>query len=296
MTLDERLKEALGPLLAAADRALRAEASRWSGPDELREAMEYALFGDGKRVRPCLTLAACATVGGDIERASASAAALELIHTYSLVHDDLPAMDDDDMRRGRPTVHRKFDEALAILAGDALLTEAFGAVASDRSLDPAAAVRIVGALATAAGASGMVGGQVRDIRVPAQTLEALTAMQAEKTGALFVAACQIGAIAGGADAPVTARLVAYGAALGRAFQASDDLLDYLEIETAGGAHEEKVNLASLLGPSGALDRVRADVGAALSAIDGLERHAVIDLLPRWILERAEAAVAEAASR
>jgi geranylgeranyl pyrophosphate synthase len=293
MTLDERLRLAFGPLRARAERALVDESRRWTGPAELREAMEYALFGDGKRVRPCLVLASCIAVGGDVERAAASAAALELIHTYSLVHDDLPAMDDDDVRRGRPTVHRKYDEALAILAGDALLTEAFGAVAADVSLPAEARIQIVATLAATAGAGGMVGGQVRDIRVPAQTVEALTAMQAEKTGALFVAACRIGAIAGDADATTTARIVAYGEALGRAFQASDDLLDFLELETAGGAHEEQVNLASLLGPEGALERVRADVEAAAAALGGGIDHPVLELLPRWILDRAAAAVAAA---
>jgi len=289
--LDLALRERLGTLASEIDRRLTAIADAWTGPDTLVEAMRYALFSGGKRVRPAMTLAACEAAGGTATEALDEGAALELIHTYSLVHDDLPAMDDDDIRRGQPTVHRKFDEAIAILAGDALLTEAFTVLAA-RDVPGARRADACCVLAEAAGRSGMVGGQVRDIQVPAQTAEALTQMHAEKTGALFVAACRLGAIAAGATPDDTERLIAYGRAVGEAFQVSDDLLDLLELGEAGGAHEAEVNLPSLIGPSAALDRVRADVATALEALAALPGDCgTLEMLARWIEERSIAAVA-----
>ena len=206
-------------------------------PASLVEAMAYSLLAGGKRVRPVLLLAvrdlfdveAGASVGatGDAADADAmrAACALELVHTYSLVHDDLPAMDDDDLRRGRPTSHRRFGEASALLAGDALLTEAFALLAGIS--DPALARRLTGELAEAAGARGMVGGQVLDIEAAGQTLAQpeLEHMHRLKTGRLLRAAVRCGALLGGADEGALATLTRMAEALGLLFQVTDDILD-----------------------------------------------------------------------
>jgi geranylgeranyl diphosphate synthase type II len=199
---------------------------RDAAPARLHEAMHYALFPGGKRLRPMLALLACRATAGDVEQALRPAAAIECLHTYSLVHDDLPCMDDDDLRRGRPTCHKVYGEALALLAGDALLTVAFEGVASAGS----AAVQ---ALARAAGSLGMVGGQVEDLAAEgdraAHTLERVQWIHDHKTGALITAALLVGAHAGagtaGAPTSVTGPLARYGDLLGRAFQIADDCLD-----------------------------------------------------------------------
>ena len=185
---------------------------------ELREAMTYALLGPGKRLRPLLCVQAAALFEVPAARVLRAAASLECVHAYSLVHDDLPCMDDDDERRGRPSLHVVFGEATALLAGDALLTLAFEVLAAhpDATRVPA----MVKVLAQASGAAGMVLGQVLDITgVPDPRMRAL------KTGALITAACRIGGIAGGADATSDAALSRFGAALGEAFQLRDDMLD-----------------------------------------------------------------------
>jgi len=198
--------------------------------NRLIEAMRYSLMAGGKRLRPILALAACETVGGKAEAALGYACALEMIHTYSLVHDDLPCMDDDDLRRGRPTNHKVFGEAIAILAGDSLLTDAFGLVArSAKSAGISAEVIIdtIAELADACGSSGMVGGQVLDLLAEGQVLtqQELEHLHSKKTGALFVASVCGGARLGGA-APVQLQwLRNYAGALGLAFQVTDDLLD-----------------------------------------------------------------------
>lgn len=197
--------------------------ARW--PATLAKATRHTLFGGGKRVRPVLALMAAEAVGGQAEIALPWALAVEMIHTYSLVHDDLPAMDDDAERRGRPTVHVAFDEATAILVGDALLTEAFALVAEHP--------RLVTLLAQAAGGHGMVGGQVLDIE-GVSALDALVIMQRKKTGALIRAAIEGGAIAADASTDQLAALGAYGDALGLLFQMTDDLIDEVQDADADG--------------------------------------------------------------
>jgi geranylgeranyl diphosphate synthase type II len=192
-------------------------------------AMRYAVSGGGKRLRPILTLAATEACGGDAEPALVPAAALELIHAYSLVHDDLPAMDDDDLRRGQPTVHRAFGEAEAILAGDALLTLAFELLAT-WPRDPSFASRRAEAVVVAArraGIHGMVGGQTADLEAQGRSVgeEQLRWIHRHKTGALFSACAEIGAIHAGAPGAHREALADYGQALGLAFQIADDLLD-----------------------------------------------------------------------
>ena len=211
---------------AALDRLLPA-AHEW--PARLHEAMRYAVFGGGKRVRPILARAACRAAGGDPEAVLEAACALEMIHTYSLIHDDLPALDDDTLRRGRPTVHVAYDEALAILAGDALLTEAFavlGRLPAGEALAGrrAEACRMV---AEAVGSRGMVGGQVEDIDATGAAPDGarLERIHRTKTGALIGAAVELGALLAGADGARRQAFAGFGRRLGLLFQIADDILD-----------------------------------------------------------------------
>jgi geranylgeranyl diphosphate synthase type II len=207
-------------------------------PAALAEAMRYSLLAPGKRLRPILVFLAAEACGGDDARALPAACAVEMVHTYSLIHDDLPAMDDDDLRRGLPTCHMKFGEALAILAGDALLTLAFQVLAE--GYPPATAAACCRELAGAAGAAGMVGGQVEDLAWEKKggTLDALNHLHARKTGALFGACLRLGVLAvqaerpGGPDRAALAALDGFGRCFGLAFQITDDLLD-----VEGSAHE-----------------------------------------------------------
>jgi len=262
-------------------------------PRRLHAAMRHAALDGGKRMRPLLVYATGTAFGADATILDAPAAAVELIHAYSLVHDDLPAMDDDAMRRGKPTVHVAFDEATAILAGDALQSLAFQCLAA---APVAAAVRVamLQELAVAAGAAGMCGGQALDIdatgRADALDLEALQGVHARKTGALLRAAVRLGALAAGVDAETGARLDRYADALGLAFQVRDDLLD-VEADsatlgkTAGkDAAQAKATFPALLGLeasrarlrelAAAMDAALAPLGPRAGALLELARHAV----------------------
>jgi geranylgeranyl diphosphate synthase type II len=215
------------------------------GPaNRLNEAMRYSLMAGGKRLRPILALAACEAVGGKIDSALGYACALEMIHTYSLVHDDLPCMDDDDLRRGRPTNHKVFGEAIATLAGDGLLTDAFGLAARSArvaKVPPEVVVDTIVELAQAAGSAGMVGGQVIDLLAEGQALTqgALEYLHGKKTGALFVASVCGGARLGGADHSQLEALRNYAHALGLAFQVIDDLLDVEQTTEQLGKRSQK---------------------------------------------------------
>jgi len=195
----------------------------------LWDAMRYASLAGGKRLRPFLVLSAADICGGDRQVALRVAAAVEMMHTYSLVHDDLPAMDDDDLRRGQPTLHKKFDEATAILAGDALLTLAFEVLADPRThADPAIRAELVLGLARAGGPDGMAGGQMLDLQAERQPVEndaAIMRLESMKTGALFAWSCEAGAVAAGADSVARGHLRNFGADFGLAFQVTDDILD-----------------------------------------------------------------------
>jgi geranylgeranyl diphosphate synthase type II len=224
----------------------------------LYEAMRYSVMNGGKRVRPLLAYAACEALGGTAEQANGAACAVELIHAYSLVHDDLPAMDDDDLRRGQPTTHKKFDEACAILAGDGLQSLAFTALLDPRLSTVGAEIRLqmVSALALAAGPAGMVGGQAIDLGSVGLKLDqkALEYMHRHKTGALIEASVKLGALASGrAEQDELQSLQAYAQAIGLAFQVQDDILDVeSDTETLGkrqGADiaRDKPTYPSLLG-------------------------------------------------
>ena len=230
-------------------------------PERLLAAMEYSLLAGGKRLRPVLCLSCAALCGLEEAGALPFAASIELIHTYSLIHDDLPAMDNDDLRRGKPTNHKAFDEATAILAGDGLLTEAFACMA-ETPLPPERVLAALGELARAAGAAGMVGGQMLDMEYTGAgktDVQALAAMHARKTGALIRASCLCGGLLAGAEAEQADALARYGAAFGAAFQIVDDILDVTgtaeELGKTPGkdSAQGKLSYPSLLG----LERSRA---------------------------------------
>ena len=271
----------------------RLEAIRTSTPPHLWEAMRYSLLDGGKRLRPILCLTFAETVSGTSSApacAEDAACAVEYVHTYSLIHDDLPAMDDDDLRRGRPTSHKVFGEAMAILAGDALLTEAFALAASGAEPERA---RLASELAEAAGARGMVGGQVLDVaeaRPP--DVEYLARMHRLKTGALIRAACRMGAIAGGGGPAGLAAAGAYGEAVGLAFQIADDLLDVtgsterLGKRVGADAAAGRRTYPAVVGEERARQLANTEVERAVAAIADLERSpGPLRALARYAVER-----------
>ncbi|HRU15023.1 MAG TPA: polyprenyl synthetase family protein [Anaerohalosphaeraceae bacterium] len=211
-----------------ADRTIRRLLEQQSDiPARLKEAMVYTALSPGKRIRAAVVQWCCRTVSGRVNAdAQTAAAAVEMVHTYSLIHDDLPAMDDDDFRRGRPSCHKQFDEATAILTGDALLTLAFEVLA-DEIENPPTAVQMVRVLAKAAGPAGMIAGQIKDLESQGTegTMSQLQSIHLCKTGQMFAAAAELGAIAGGASEPQRTALRQYGLDIGLGFQIADDLLD-----------------------------------------------------------------------
>ncbi len=264
------LKERLAASASAVETVLRAEldgrarANEVARPSRLMEAMRHGVLNGGKRLRPFLVLETAALFGGANAPALRVAAALECVHCYSLVHDDLPAMDDDDLRRGQPTVHRAFDEATAILAGDGLLTLAFDIVASPETrLEGALKAAIVCELARAAGCGGMAGGQMLDLMAPDAAFgeAAIVRLQSMKTGALIRFACRAGGLVAGAPASDLERLTAYGERAGLAFQIADDLLDMsgdaktLGKATGKDADAGKATLPGMHGPQWARKRL-----------------------------------------
>ncbi len=245
-------------------------------PHRLIEAVRYSLLDGGKRLRPILVLAACEAVGGDAALAMPAACAVEMIHAYSLVHDDLPAMDDDALRRGRPTTHVAFGEGLAILAGDALLTEAFALLArqASRAADPRPLLLALAELGEAAGGRGMVGGQAADLAAEGQPadLPLVDFIHVRKTGALLLASVRSGAHLGGADAATLQRLTRYGECLGLGFQIADDILDAEGVTAATGKEagrdqaRHKATFPSVLGLPAAKARVRELRDQAIEAL------------------------------
>jgi geranylgeranyl diphosphate synthase type II len=281
---------------ARVEAALEARLATVAGlaPARLLEAMRYSLLAGGKRLRPILCFAfadaVSAASGGGGKLAEDAACALEMIHTYSLIHDDLPAMDDDELRRGRPTSHKVFGEAMAILAGDALLTGAFECAAAGP--EPARS-ELVHLLASAAGGAGMIAGQVLDIaedRPP--DVGYLTRMHRLKTGALIRASCVMGAVAAGAAAPQRAAAAAYGEAVGLAFQIADDLLDATSSSEVLGkpagadAAAGRITFPAALGMAGSRALAAERVAAAVDAVKAIEPQAgPLAALAAFSLER-----------
>ncbi len=255
------------------ERALSGEISR---PARLVAAMHHGVLNGGKRLRPFLVMESAALFSADGEAAARVAAALECVHSYSLIHDDLPAMDDDDLRRGQPTVHKAFDEATAILAGDALLTLAFDIVASDATaLAPERRLALVQALSRAAGVGGMAGGQMLDLDAERNPPDeaGIVRLQAMKTGALIRFACEAGAIVAGAPPRDRERLAEFGSAIGLAFQLADDLLDLtadagqMGKRTGKDAAAGKATLVELHGPQWARQQLHGLVGQAQALLE-----------------------------
>lgn len=268
--------------------------------DESRlfEAMRYSIFAGGKRLRPVLIMATAELLGGKRERALRVAAAMEILHTYSLVHDDLPCMDDDDLRRGKPTCHVKFDDATAVLAGDALLTLAFEVLA-DRRTHPDSTTRIelVRLFSESAGATGMVGGQMIDMLNETKISEeldqgALARLQRKKTGALFSACCEASVILNGASRDEHHRLASYARNIGLAFQMVDDVLDEVGNEEVMGkrakkdATRGKATFATLLGVEGAKMQAEFLCSQAVQFIQPFGKQArILELLARFVVAR-----------
>jgi len=301
--------KSLGPTIEA---ALDARCQLGEGcPDRLREAMRYSLLAPGKRIRPLLVLLACEACGGEIEAAMPAACAVEMIHAYSLIHDDLPAMDDDDLRRGRPTCHKAFDEATAILAGDALLPLAFETIAQEIK-PPETAVACSLALAQAAGACGMAGGQADDVMaekndelrmmnqesgnihhssftIHQSTLESI---HQRKTGAIIRASLRMGALVARADPLDLAALDEYGRCIGLAFQITDDLLDVQSTagemgkRTGKDAERGKLTFPAILGLDQSKQYARQLVSEARHALAGFGPTAEkLRALSQFVLER-----------
>ena len=261
-------------------------------PSRLHAAMRHAVLGGGKRLRPLLVYAAGAATGADEALLDSPAAAVELIHAFSLVHDDLPAMDDDDLRRGRPTVHVAFDEATAVLAGDALQSLAFECLATGEA---PAALRVawLATLAQATGAAGMCGGQALDMEATGRRLApaALEQVHALKTGALIRACVRLGALGGAADAALLATLDDYAAGLGLAFQIRDDLLD-IEADSAQlgksagkDQAQDKSTYPALLGMDGARAELARQAQRMTDALAGLPRADALRQLGRFAAQR-----------
>ncbi len=279
---------------AYVDRALASYAEFSPGcPDALAQAIRYSLLGPGKRLRPMLVLAAAEACHGQREAALPAACAVEMVHAYSLVHDDLPAMDDDDLRRGRATCHKQFGEAVAILAGDALLTLAFEVLARDIR-PPEVAAECCRALAEAAGASALVGGQADDLaeQFSGGGLETLEAIHRRKTGAMFLVSLRLGALVARADGEQLTALLEYGRRIGLAFQITDDLLDVRGDAAAMGKRagkdsgRGKLTFPGVLGAQESARRADELVREACAAIEPLAPDAEpLDALARYIVER-----------
>lgn len=239
----------------------------------LYDAMSYSLLAGGKRLRPIFAFDFCRMCGGDWKKAAPFAAAVEMIHTYSLIHDDLPSMDNDDFRRGRPTNHKVYGEAMAILAGDALLTDAFAMAASAELADPRRLGFAVAVLSECAGSLGMVGGQVLDILAESRELteDEVIAIQSRKTGALINAACVLGVIAAGGTEEQLEAASRFAACLGLAFQIRDDMLDVIgtqeEMGKGVGTDANKNTFVKLYGLERCEELVQKYTGIAIEALD-----------------------------
>lgn len=277
---------------SALDRFLPSADTR---PSRLHESIRYSVLAPGKRLRPILVLAGAEAVGGHAQAVLPTACALECIHVFSLVHDDLPCMDNDDYRRGRLTNHRVYGEATALLAGDALLALAFELAAENaRTAPPGRVVRVLGLLARASGTAGMVGGQVVDIESEGKTVtpDELRFIHAHKTGALLTASVLSGAILCGADEEQEAALECYGRAVGLAFQIADDILDVVGDQEKIGkpvgsdAKQDKATYPKLFGLEESRRMARVEAGRAACALEGFDHRAdPLRAIARYIVDR-----------
>ena len=262
---------------AAVEEALQGLFLRNKPYGRLQEAMRYSLLAGGKRVRPVMTLAFCEALGGEAQRALTLGAALECVHTYSLIHDDLPCMDDDDLRRGRPTCHKVYGETMAVLAGDALQAEAFRLISHAPGLSAEQRIDAVHTLSAACGGDGMVAGQVLDVEGPAWDEASLRDMCLRKTGGLLGAAADLGCIAAGADAEARRLALSYAEHIGLAFQVRDDMLDVIADQEEFGKpvgsdkEEGKRTFVDLLGLEGCGKLVEEETALAKGSVSGFPR-------------------------
>ncbi|MBI1911949.1 MAG: polyprenyl synthetase family protein [Deltaproteobacteria bacterium] len=263
-------------------------------PQSLHKAMRYSMFAGGKRIRPVLVLASAEAVGGSPDAALNTACAFECIHTYSLIHDDLPAIDNDDLRRGRPTCHKMFGEAIAILAGDGLLTAAFEIIAKTEITDKTALANATLELAKAAGSMGMIGGQVVDIESEGKDIAfpVLEYIHIHKTGELILGAVRCGAMLGGASKEELESLTHYGRAIGLAFQIADDILDVegsaeeMGKATGGDEKKGKATYPALIGIVEAKRRAAELADIAVSSLSGFDHKAdPLRAIARFIVDR-----------
>ena len=258
---------------------------------QLFEAMEYSLLAGGKRLRPIFAFDFCRMCGKPWENAAPFAAAIEMIHTYSLIHDDLPCMDNDDFRRGRPTNHKVFGEGLAVLAGDALLTDAFAVAATAQLPNPADMGFAISVLSECAGSLGMVGGQVLDIMSEQRecTEDEVLAIQSRKTGALIRAACVLGTIAGGGSKEQIRAAAEFAGALGLAFQIRDDMLDVIgtqeEMGKGVGTDETKNTFVRIYGIEKCEELVNRYTDVAIAALDAFPDHTYMEDLAKQLTNR-----------
>ena len=258
---------------------------------KLFDAMEYSLLAGGKRLRPIFVLDFCRMCGGDWRKAAPFAAAMEMIHTYSLIHDDLPCMDNDDFRRGRPTNHKVYGETMAILAGDGLLTDAFMLASSAELPDPAQMGLAIGVLAQNAGSLGMVGGQVLDIQSETRDLneQEVIDIQSRKTGGLINAACVLGVIAGGGNEKKIEAAATFAGALGMAFQIRDDMLDVIgtqeEMGKGVGTDETKNTFVKLYGLEKCEELVQKYTAVAIDALNIFEDNTYMTALAKSLTDR-----------
>ena len=292
MTMKERLEADIALIEPALARYLSEE--RQAGYDVIFEAAKYSALAGGKRLRPVIALEFCRLCGGDVQAALPFACALEMIHTYSLIHDDLPCMDNDDLRRGRPTNHRVYGEAVAVLAGDGLLTRAFEIAGGADGVPAETALRCVRILGRAAGMNGMIGGQVLDMgseheKIP---LDRLILLQELKTGCLIHAAAALGCtVAGRTDEKTLAAAQTFGNKLGLAFQIQDDLLDIegdsavLGKTTGKDEKSEKSTFPSLLGAEKCRELVRSLTDEAVCALNGLGSDSFLAELAYSLIDR-----------
>lgn len=290
--LEKRLALQAAFIEAALDRQLSDKLLVYSSP--MTEAMRYAVLGGGKRIRAFLTLEICRMFGGTEKDAADYACAMEMVHGYSLVHDDLPCMDNDDMRRGKPSCHKKFGETVALLAGDALLTQAFYCVGAHGGADAYSSNSLATKqLARCAGALGMCAGQQMDLAMDADNFEALRTLHSLKTGALMEASCLLGyyAAGNGADPDMEAKLAAYAQNIGLAFQIIDDLLDVNSTEEVLGkpigsdAKNGKCTVLRFMSQEDAFAKARLLSEEAASLFANMEKGTYICQLPMYLLNR-----------
>ena len=279
------------------EKALALSLPELEGPAaDVVKAMKYSLFAGGKRLRPILCIAGAEALGVDGSQVMPVACALEMIHTYSLIHDDLPAMDNDDMRRGKPTNHKVFGEAVAILAGDGLLTEAFRVMAKTPlgKIKPEALLKVICLVAQASGYQGMVGGQVTDIQSEGKTVEPATVefIHSHKTGALIAASVTSGAILGGATEPQVNAISEYGREIGLAFQIADDILDVegdsekMGKGVGGDARKKKVTYPSVHGLVRSREIQKQSIDQAIHSLKTFDSKAdPLRALATYIIER-----------